>query len=167
MSEGAPFVNVPASRDRAEYETRSGTWSSNKIKIHDLIWKSREQGMTWRDVARFCPDLHHGQISGILSKLHQEGFIFSLREKRQGCHPYIDSAWRERFDSWKRFDHPVKTKARENSEIVEMVRKMFDENPSLGRRGMGLFSISIQEWLALNDLRMMVIDTIDSDDVDQ
>ena len=167
MSEGAPFVNVPASRDRAEYENRSGAWSRNKIKIHDLIWKSRLQGMTWRDVARFCPDLHHGQISGILSKLHQDGFIVSLRAKREGCHPYIDCAWKENFHYWERFDHPVKTKAKQNSEIAEMVKMIFDENPSLGRRGMGLFALSAQEWLALNDLRKMVIDTIDSDDLDQ
>jgi len=167
MSESAPFVNVPASRDRAEFENRSGAWSKNRMKIVDLVKSSRARGMTWRDVARFCPDLHHGQISGILSKLHQEGIIFSIRYKREGCHPYIDSSWRDEFGSFDRFDHPVKTKAKVNAEIAEMVRRMFDENPTLGRRGMGFFSMTAREWLALNDLRAMVIDTIDSDVLDQ
>lgn len=168
------FVNRPASRDRAEHESRSGIWSNRKALILSEIMKAGSRGMTWRDLWKIFPNLHHGQISGVLSKLHQEGKIFALRSKRDDrCHPYIDESFRHLFDVHHRFDHPIKTQTSRDAEIGREVRRIFAKYPHIGATYFtelhfhdGL-RLDADEWLALIDLRSMVEDTIEADELGQ
>jgi len=169
------FVNRPASRDRAEHESRSGIWSNRKALILSEIMKAGSRGLTWRDVWKIFPNLHHGQISGALSKLHQEGRIFALRSKRDDrCHPYIDVSFQHFFDVRDRFDHPIKTQTSRDAEIGRAVREMFAKHLHLGaecKRDYFLCLDQIRldrlEYRALIDLRLMVEDTIERDELGQ
>lgn len=168
------FVNRPASRDRAEHESRSGIWSNRKALIFFEIMKSGSRGMTWRDLAQIFPGLHHGQISGALSKLHQEGKIFALRAKRDDrCHPYIDEAFRHLFDVHDRFDHPIKTQTSRDAAIGREVRKMFERHIHLGSEckrdyflGLDQIRLDLDEYRDLIALREMVEDKIDPRELD-
>jgi len=169
------FVNRPASRDRAEYESRSGIWSNRKTLFLSEIMKSCSRGLTWREISEIFPNLHHGQISGVLSKLHQEGKVFALRSKRDDrCHPYIDESFRHLFDVKDRFDHPIKTQTSRDAEIGRAVREIFEKHLHLGAKckrdyflGLDQIRLDLAEYLALIDLRSMVEDTIDADELDQ
>lgn len=168
------FVNRPASRDRAEHESRSGIWSNRKALILSEIMKAGSRGMTWRDLWKIFPNLHHGQISGVLSKLHQEGKIFALRSKRDDrCHPYIDESFRHFFDVRDRFDHPIKTQTSRDAEIGREVRQILAKFPNIGATYFrelhfhdGL-RLDADEWIALIDLRKMIEDTIEADELGQ
>jgi DNA-binding transcriptional regulator GbsR (MarR family) len=66
--------------------------------------------MTWAELAD-ATGLHHGQVSGALSKLHEMGFIFQRRDNRNGSHPYCHSDYRHEFDDNEVNDEPVKTRS--------------------------------------------------------
>jgi hypothetical protein len=163
------FVNRPASRDRAEYEKISGVWSDRKSLIWSEIMKAGSIGKTWRDLARIFPGLHHGQISGTLSKLHQEGKIFALRIKNEDrCHPYIDGAFRHFYHVRERFDEPIKTQTSRDAVIGREVRKMFERHIHLGSDckrdyflGLDQIRLDLDEYRDLIALREMVEDKID------
>jgi hypothetical protein len=166
------FVNRPASRDRAEHESRSGIWSNRKALILSEIMKAGSSGLTWRDLSKIFPNLHHGQISGALSKLHQEGKIFALRVKRDDrCHPYIDESFRHFFDVRNRFDHPIKTQTSRDAEIGREVRRILAAHPNIGAiyftelEAHDRLMLTLDAWLALIDLRKMVEDTIETDEL--
>jgi DNA-binding transcriptional regulator GbsR (MarR family) len=67
-------------------------------------------GMTWAELAEVT-GLHHGQVSGALSKLHEMGRLFQRRDTRNGCHPYVHSDYRHEFDDNEVNDEPVKTRS--------------------------------------------------------
>ena len=53
-----------------------------------LIANARGRGVTWVDVADVVGG-HHGSASGVLSKLHKEGRIVRLTERRGRCKVYM------------------------------------------------------------------------------
>jgi hypothetical protein len=67
-------------------------------------------GMTWAELAEVT-GLHHGQVSGALSKLHEMGRLFQRRDTRNGSHPYVHSDYRHEFDDNEVNDEPVKTRS--------------------------------------------------------
>jgi DNA-binding transcriptional regulator GbsR (MarR family) len=74
--------------------------------------------MTWAELAN-ATGLHHGQVSGALSKLHEMGFIFQRRDTRNGCHPYVHSDYRHNFLNEEVNDEPVKTRSTALREAYE------------------------------------------------
>lgn len=57
-------------------------------EIIDLLRSAGTTGMTWKEIAEHL-DIHHGQASGCLSKLHREGTIKCLNEYRLRCRVYV------------------------------------------------------------------------------
>lgn len=115
-----PFVEREASIDRAIHLTESGKNRRWRKEILSLLHGASVQGWTWKELS-IRLGLHHGQISGILSKLHEEGEIFALTTKRDGSHPYCSRVYRDAFLPEQRVDAPARTKARRNRERLAKI----------------------------------------------
>jgi hypothetical protein len=59
----------------------------------------------WSDLAGIL-NLHHGQISSVLSNLHHAGVIFQTLTPRNRCLPYVHGKFRDRHND--RRDEPIK-----------------------------------------------------------
>ena len=107
----APYVGASdTSRARAINEDLRGVTTKRRRQIADLVREGGLLGMTWAELAD-ATGLHHGQVSGALSKLHEMGFIFQRRDNRNGSHPYVHSDYRDEFDDNEVNDEPVKTRS--------------------------------------------------------
>ena len=107
----APYVAASdTSRARAVREDLTGATTKRRRQIADLVREGGLLGMTWAELAD-ATGLHHGQVSGALSKLHEMGFIFQRRDTRNGSHPYVHSDYRHEFDDNEVNDEPVKTRS--------------------------------------------------------
>lgn len=102
------FVNRDTSRERAEHEVKSGKLAERQEAVLRILRRVGIIGATWRELGVEL-DLHHGQISGVLSILHKEGRVFMLRHKREGSHPYCHAAIRGHFKPDQIYVKPVKT----------------------------------------------------------
>lgn len=102
------FVNRDTSRERAEHEVKSGKLAERQEAVLRILRQVGLVGATWRELGREL-NLHHGQISGILSILHKEGRVFMLRHKRDGSHPYCHTGIRGHFKAEQIYVKPVKT----------------------------------------------------------
>ena len=78
----AGYVNRPASKERALRQRENKVLSDQAIRVLDLLNYAGRDGMTWRELGDAL-DLHHGQISGLLSNMHQKEMLFSLVQKRE------------------------------------------------------------------------------------
>lgn len=115
------YVSVPASEARARREAFTGQWTARRNEAMSFLLSARTHGGTWREVASSLGG-HHGQISSVLSYLHQHGFVFTLREMRDECHPYVHHQFRHEFSDDQVFDTPAETKAgRRNKAQAEFV----------------------------------------------
>jgi len=115
----APYVGASdTSRARANHEDLTGTTSRRRRQILELVADSGLDGMTWAELAD-ATGLHHGQVSGALSKLHEMAHVFQLKATRNGCHPYVYTDYRETFNDDERNDEPVKTRAAFQREAYE------------------------------------------------
>lgn len=107
----APYVGASdTSRARAVREDLAGVTSKRRRQIVDLVKDGGLLGMTWAELAD-ATGLHHGQVSGALSKLHEMGFIFQRRDTRNGCHAYVHGDYRDEFNNDDVNDEPVKTRS--------------------------------------------------------
>ena len=121
------FVNNPASRDRAFRESKSGVRNQRHKKISKYLDVIGDSGATWRELGEILR-LHHGQISGALSKMHANGEVFVLKEQRDRCHPYVHVKYRDHYAVEDRFDEPVKTvgvlRMEENNKLKQEISKL-------------------------------------------
>jgi hypothetical protein len=121
------FVDRPASRERAVRESKNGVKNQRHKKITKYLDLCGVQGGTWRELGEIL-GLHHGQISGALSKMHSNGEIFSLRQQRDKCHPYVHLKYQSHYSVEERFDEPAKTmgvlRAEENERLKEELENM-------------------------------------------
>ena len=107
----APYVAASdTSHARAIREDLAGTTTKRRKQISDIVRAEFTQGMTWAELAD-ATGLHHGQVSGALSKLHEMGRLFQRRDTRNGCHPYVHADFRGQFDDNEVNDEPVKTRS--------------------------------------------------------
>jgi hypothetical protein len=107
----APYVGASdTSRARAINEDLAGVTTKRRQQISDLVRSSFTNGSTWAEIAEVT-ELHHGQVSGALSKLHEMGRVFQRRDTRNGCHPYVHVEFRDHFDDNEVNDEPVKTRS--------------------------------------------------------
>lgn len=105
----AGFVNMPASRSRAIEEASSGKFSARAILVLNRL-ADYPEGLTWRELGSMM-NLHHGQVSGVLSNLHRKGMVFMLHQQRDRCHLYVHANHRNRFTPLERIDDPTRTQA--------------------------------------------------------
>ena len=122
-NENAPYVGASdTSRARAQREDANGTTKQRRSHFLQLLNETGVTGATWQELAHIT-GLHHGQVSGTLSKLHENGDVFQLKVTRNGCHPYLLSQYREDFYDYERNDEPVKTRNNARMAALEAVAK--------------------------------------------
>lgn len=118
---GAPYVaESDTSRARAQREDANGTTGYRRAGILALLDDEGVYGAIWAELAKRT-GYHHGQISGALSKLHEMGHVFQLRQTRNGCHPYVHRNYRKHYLDEEVNDAPVKTRASRRVEALETV----------------------------------------------
>lgn len=122
------YVNRDTSRERAQREASDGTFNARKEKVLQLL---QQRDHTWRELAEKL-ELHHGQISGLLSILHKHGQIVMLKARRDRCHPYthIDNTrWLMPDEYWV---EPVQTKTtrklNQADQLAETVAQFLNRN---------------------------------------
>lgn len=125
-----PFVSRPASEARSKREAFNGKWTERRNLCMTFLLGSGQQGSTWKEVADGIGG-HHGQISSVLSSLHANGFVFTLREMRDGCHPYLHFSQRPNFTDDQVFDTPTNTKAGRNKQINDLFQQQIRSAVSL------------------------------------
>lgn len=82
------WTSSQASYDRVINEDSSGvTNKRQKDALHHLSL-ARHAGLTWRELATTL-NLHHGQVSAVLSVLHKTGQIARLSDRRNRCSVYV------------------------------------------------------------------------------
>jgi hypothetical protein len=147
----AGYVPVQASRERAHREVKDGSLSKRLDDVMSLLDKRGIIGATWQEVAQTL-GLHHGQASGALSNLHRMGLVFSLREKRNKCHPYVHGRLRMMFTDAQRHDSPSVTRAGMRRALLDELHATCAVAAEVG------FTPSLQE--AIN----MLVDRLAADD---
>lgn len=119
----APYVGASdTSRARAINEDLTGVTTRRRRQVSDYVRAEYTYGATWSEIAS-ATGLHHGQVSGALSKLHEMRQLFQVRETRNGCHPYVHVDFRNEYRDDEVNDEPVKTRGtvlREAYEALEL-----------------------------------------------
>jgi len=127
----AGYVNRPASKERALRQKENGILSNQAKRVLDLLHYSGRDGMTWRELGDAL-DLHHGQISGLLSNMHQKGMVFSLVQIRDKCHPYMHKDYRSYYKDGEVYDAPARTSKVADkqtvTDLMQAIRRCQDEN---------------------------------------
>ena len=98
------------SKARAMAEDESGVTASRQKQILEALQKN-PVGYTWKELAGRL-DLHHGQISGALSALHKDGWVFALKRERGGSQIYMHYSFRDDHGAALRLDFPAVTRSR-------------------------------------------------------
>ena len=112
---------------REQHERETGKTSLRAERFMGLLENSGAYGLTWRDLQtryrqRYGVELHHGQISGMLSNLHKDGSVFTTTVlKRQNCLAYLPFSARHWFADEQRHDYPAQTKAGIRKDALEQV----------------------------------------------
>ena len=118
-----------ASRERAETAASDGTLAVRQQKIVDALLSTGVSGATWVTLGQTL-SLHHGQISGALSNLHQAGLVFMLKKRHNRSHPYVHARYREFYQDDEVHDSPKTTKAGQRrvrlEELVQVCRDGMD-----------------------------------------
>ena len=97
------------SKARAVAEDESGVTASRQKQILEALEKN-PVGYTWKELAGRL-DLHHGQISGALSALHKDGWVFALKRERGGSQIYMHYSFRDDHGAALRLDFPAITRS--------------------------------------------------------
>lgn len=147
----AGYVPTQASRERAHREVKDGTLGKRLDAVLHLLDERGLVGATWQEVAGAL-GLHHGQASGALSTLHRMGLVFSLRDKRNKCHPYVHGRLRHMFYREQRNDSPSVTKAGMRRALLDELHATCAVACEIG------FSGSMQDAIS------MIVDRLAADD---
>ena len=99
-----------ASRLRAETEADDGTLADRQAIVLNYLDGAGASGATWVTTGQAL-SLHHGQVSGALSNLHQAGAVFMLRKRHNRSHPYVHAKYRAFYTDAEVHDSPKSTKA--------------------------------------------------------
>jgi hypothetical protein len=117
----APYVAASdTSKARAQREDAAGITQDRREHVLALLAEAGTTGATWKEISDIT-GLHHGQVSSVLTRLHENGLAFQLVITRNGCHPYLIAAYRDDFYDYERNDEPVKTKANARVAALEAV----------------------------------------------
>lgn len=91
--------------------------------IADIL-VDKPTGCTWKQLQLILRkqsiDKHHGQISGALNGLHHDNRVFYLIETVDGCHPYVHSDYKTRYNKELRVDRPKISKWRKVADQLYM-----------------------------------------------
>jgi hypothetical protein len=104
------YAGSEGSQLRAEQEAEDGTLADRQALILNYLEGVGASGATWVTVGQAL-SLHHGQVSGALSNLHQAGAVFMLRKRHNRSHPYVHTRYRAFYSDAEVHDSPKTTKA--------------------------------------------------------
>jgi len=120
-------------RDKSHYDYTYRKAAKKEATSGKAIKRARQilhtlslhpEGLTYKQVGDLL-NLHHGQSSGALSILHQNGVVFMLRTKINRCHVYVHSDQRYKYEASERIDEPASTvagrKRKELQRLLELV----------------------------------------------
>jgi hypothetical protein len=93
---------------RALHEDATGVTGKRQLEILNALEAASSHGYTWTELGDEL-NLHHGQVSGALSVLHNAGRVFALRRERNNSQIYYHCKYRDLFHESARLDYPVKT----------------------------------------------------------
>ena len=103
---------------RALHEDATGVTGKRQLQILDALENASAHGYTWTELGDEL-NLHHGQISGALSVLHNAGRVFALRRERNNSQIYYHCKYRTSFGDYERLDFPVKTANAQASDALD------------------------------------------------
>lgn len=147
----AGFVNRPASEERARREAKTGAISDRAKLFLSMLLGTHEKGMTWKEIHELEPELHHGQISSVLSNLHKTGHVFQLVEMRNGCHPYCHYTQQYHFAEHEIFLTPTSTKAGQRLKLLNDVYDMADIAEDYGYKQEAIMAVLTEAIQKLRD----------------
>jgi hypothetical protein len=106
------------SKARALHEDATGVTGKRQLQILDALENASAHGYTWTELGDEL-NLHHGQVSGALSVLHNAGRVFALRRERNNSQIYYHCKYRDLFAESARLDYPVKTANAKASDALD------------------------------------------------
>lgn len=142
-----PHVPVPASRARAAKLDSTGEFRRWAEQVLATLDGYGPDGATWQELGATL-GLHHGQISGRLSKMHEHGLVFALQTTRNHCHPYVHWKYRDRYPADARRDEPVKTRSGRMADLVRRAQAAADLIRTL-TPGTPAYAAAVEELLAV------------------
>lgn len=111
-----------SSRARAEREASDGTLSRRQQMVLGVLGDLGATGATWKELGERL-QMHHGQVSGVLSNLHRAGLVFQIREPRGRCMPYVHADYRLHYDDEVRRDTTATRRTAKPSEVSPVVAR--------------------------------------------
>lgn len=117
------YVESPASKERAVREAKEGIAGNRQQVILCLVEEAGMHGLTWGEVQKKLPELHHGQISASLSVLHKAGDLFQLKPKRGRSHPYVHHSYLFQWAEHLRLDTPSRIKRNVDRDRIAKARE--------------------------------------------
>ena len=111
---------------RALHEDATGVTGKRQLAILDALEHASARGYTWTELGDEL-NLHHGQVSGALSVLHNAGRVFALRRERNNSQIYYHCKYRNLFDESARLDYPVKTAKAKASDALDALLLAVDQ----------------------------------------
>ncbi len=109
------------SKARAMSEDASGVTASRQKQILEAL-QGCKVGYTWKELAGKL-GLHHGQISGALSALHKDGWVFALKQERNGSQIYMHYGYRDEHGAAMRLDFPAVTRSSVKKAAIDDLAK--------------------------------------------
>lgn len=82
------YSGSDTSEQRARDEDSGGATAGRQRRVLDVLLSRGDMGATWQEVSNRL-DLHHGQVSSVLTNLHRAGRIARLKETRHRCKVYV------------------------------------------------------------------------------
>ena len=121
-----PYIGASdTSKARAIREETSGVGEERRKLILHLLGAA-PFGLTWKELSALT-ELHHGQVSGLLSVLHSTGNIVQLRATRDKCHPYIHPRFIDHYTENELVREPVKSRKRVELELLRELQEAVDD----------------------------------------
>jgi len=112
------LVNKLKANESELWTPYKGSISERQRLILQALMYEGTNGATWKELGKHL-NLHHGQISGALNGLHQLGFVFMLRTKKDGCHLYVSHLCRDQFTDEQVHDTPPPNKGKQRRQLLD------------------------------------------------
>lgn len=121
-----PYIAASdTSKARAVSEETSGVGEERRKLILQLL-AAAPHGLTWKELSALT-ELHHGQVSGLLSVLHGAGNIIQLRATRDKCHPYIHPRFTDHYTERELVREPVKSRKTVELEFLRYLQEAVED----------------------------------------
>lgn len=105
--------------DKSELWTpyKSAIGERQRTVLQALMYEGKN-GATYKQLGKNL-ELHHGQISGLLSDLHKLGLVFIVRKKKDNCYLYVSHLYRDSYDDADVIDTPPQYNVAERRKLLE------------------------------------------------